>query len=225
VYTYYSYWGININEFINLSEFVLLFLSDVNIIIVFLIGFLIHQIFGTLTLNWADQKIKSKGDQDLDESIQQNYGDSLSINSAPIYDKMNQNIGKITAGSFFVLALFLTFFFWSNSLIFLYLSFGATIQSLFFTSVLLHISENIFVNVFISVISLSLVSFGLSFKDVKNVYSGDKCTLYINEEPVNNDKSVVYLGKTNEVSFIYNNKKGFAKAVPNNNVDFYKCYN
>lgn len=136
---YYGNWGIEIISYLDLSEIILSFLNDVDIIILFVFLMVFQMIAGFLTINAIDKRNENKRKAlELVSSAQPNLNQSENI---PVIQKrktvdetLDEAFKKYPAVLWIVGLLWIIvstgMFFWKMSLVWLYIDFIAFIQAL-----------------------------------------------------------------------------------------------
>ncbi|NMH24677.1 hypothetical protein [Flavobacterium solisilvae] len=202
-YIYYEYFGININEFISLSEFPLLFISEIKIYLIFT-GLLFAVLPFIYIRNYTQKKFGEK-----------NFTYSLTKTFTTIFILV------------FPVKIILILFTEKDILIIIDQCQKSLI--LFFVSILFVLKkEPIFLNklyLFFCVLSLFIFSVTKAYIDIEKIKRNKP---YYNIEFVfenkiyKTKKNYIFLGKTHENIFIYNLKNNYTEVYNLKEVKFFK---
>lgn len=187
-YIYYEYFGININEFISLSEFSLLFISEIKLYLIFIISLIIFLPFIFLK-NFA----------------QKNFGEK-------IFSFSLTKSFSIIFILVFPLRILRTIF-TENDLLIIIEKCQQDLIFLFVT-ILLVINNDIKVirklYLFFCTISLIIFSITKAYVDIEKIkrnLTNYEVEFNYENYHVKTEKDYIYVGKTHEYIFIFNNSK------------------
>ena len=192
-YIYYDYFGITINEFINLSEFTLLFISEIKLYLIFIVSLLIFLPF--IFIKRFLQK--EYGEKNFSFSLTKTFT-ILFILSFPL------RIAFTVLDESDILIIIEKC---EESLIF------------FFICVLLVIKKDIkFIgNLYLSICAISLLIFSVTkaYKDIEKIKRNQASHIIefnYENKTIKSGKDYLYLGKTHEYIFIYTLKNKYTEV-------------
>jgi len=203
---YYQYFGISILPYLSLSDVLLLFLNDLNTVLVILI-------IGTVHLMTSGEFIKSIGSR-FDYVILKLrwyyigfFGISCTVFSILLgMNKIDIEIWNIYLVIFLAIQ-FLTFAFMKKSV------------NYETSEIMVDYRANKLLILLITVVAIGMIPL-LALKDAQKVKeNGEKFVFYLmDEQKIANSKSTYYLGKAGEYHIFFDNKKNMSTIIRNKDV-------
>lgn len=228
LYIFYGHWNINIIDYLDLSEILLSFLNDLNILIVGLIFFLIHQILGVKLVETADKKLSGKIPIPSTNIVQNNADTPQQImthSAQPISDILKFIFEKKTL-LMWVIALILTIIFvllflWSNKMIWLYPAIFSILQFLmisFENSILASEKLSWQVSAILTFLAFTSCIAIYDIKEVKRKSVITTTTITVVNEIIVTTPYYYLLGKTQKFIYLSDNKKSKTLIIPVDNI-------
>lgn len=217
LYLFYGHWDIKIIDYLDLSEILLSFLNDINIIVFCLIIFLFHQLVGFIIIVTADKKLQGK--IPIPDS-----NDPTTHSKNPISDLIGAVEEHFPWISFLASIVATVFFGWKffNNFTFFWLYIG--IVSLL--QLLLRLLEKTLTKEYHSneiAILLTFLAFTycLATRDIKNVEHNlglNVTTIYTDNETITTTKNNILLGKSQKFIYLFDNKANCTRILPSDKI-------
>lgn len=231
LYLYYNHWNIKIIDFLDFSEILLSFLSDLNVILMFFFIYLIHFVFGERLVVFADKKVKGPLVEKPEETLnkidnviepEKNAAEITHLKISEMISKWtNNNKGWCSLISLLLGASLYLFFIRYNSFVSLYFSSFLILQFLlYFFDFIGAISDDVIYAAFILIFIGFTVSISLS-----EVYETERnskvtqTTIYIEGEKIITTPTNYQVGKTQNYIFLYNSQLKETQIIKLDKVD------
>jgi hypothetical protein len=217
LYLFYGHWDIKIIDYLDLSEILLSFLNDINIILVCLIVFLFHQIMGYLIVQVADKKLQGK-------ILIADSNDPTTHSKEPISDII-ETIYTHFPWIFFILSIVATVFFgwkfFNNFTIFWLYAGIVSLFQLLIKFLEKTITEEYFSNEIAILLTFLAFTYCLAWLEIKKVEQNlglSVTTIYTENETITTNKTNFLLGKTQKFIYVYDNKTNCTRILPTDKI-------
>jgi hypothetical protein len=217
LYLFYGHWDIKIIDYLDLSEILLSFLNDINIIVLCLIIFLFHQLAGFIIIDTADKKLQGKipiPDSD----------DPTTHSKNPISDLISAAYERFP-WIFVVLSIIVTVFFgWkffnTYSFFWLYMGIISLLKSLMelLEKTLTIENHSREIAILLSFLAFTYCLATLDIKNVEQNLEPNTTTIYTENETITTNKDNVVLGKSQKFIFLYNSKTNCTRILPSDKI-------
>lgn len=208
---FYSYWEINIIEYLNFSEIILSFLDDIKILILFFLTFLIHQLIGLKLIDSLESKSKVKSDNGNIDTLDK----PKSVTDSIVLGIENYSKFFITISFIAFMILFVIFIYY-HKIIILYFAFAALFQFIFLLIGTKDINISLVVT---SIISFLMFTCAIAYSHIKEVEnSSNEMTIALEDEKIVTSKTYYFLGKTENFMFLYDNLNKTSRIIPNEQI-------
>lgn len=214
-YWFFDFFGIKIQQYLGLDEVLILFLGElpfvIKLIIYSILYFVSLQLIFKIYCFFIDRKEKksTKTEHEINKSL-----DDF------VNDESNNNFMFYLSFSFNVICLLLFNYFHSEaSIIYLALMSGQTV--LILLEVLKVNLDRIFRDALLIFYCLSIMLYCKNKIDIDSILTQAKSTKYIinlKQEKICTSSNILYIGKTKEYLFLYNNFKKETRIVKNDDI-------
>ncbi|MFN6378241.1 MAG: hypothetical protein ACK4WD_03135 [Flavobacteriales bacterium] len=224
LFYYYNEWNINIIEYLEISEIVLSFLNDVNLMIFWLIIFLVQQIIASKLIDFADHKLATNmvGAQDaVGVEPYPNEMSKILDNKRPLSSLVEYIYHKKSLLFFSILVLFTSVcihqFFHTNKLFWLYFAVFSVFKLL--TAALDYlVSLKLQIIISISaIITMLMFTYGIAIYDIKKRKTSalfTETTVELNNRIITTSSTLILVGKTQKFIFFYDSVKRRSIVIP-----------
>ena len=217
LYLFYGHWGIRIIDYLDLSEILLSFLNDINIIVFCLIVFLFHQLAGYIIVDTADKKLEGK------ISIPDS-NDPTTNTKNPISDLV-ELIDERFPWIFFVVSIIATSFFgWKffNNFTFPWLYMGiVSLWQLLMRLLEKTLTEEHHSNEIAILLTFLAFTYCLAILDIKNIEQSSEhnvTTIYTDNETITTTENNILLGKSQKFTYLYDSKTNCTRILPSDKI-------
>ena len=220
LYLYYDHWDIKIIEYLDFSEILLSFLSDINIFVLGLIIYIFPRLFSLALINTFDKKQQATS-LDLNSKNQTNHSEKT-------FFDINEYLPYYSPWVFFIVSIILTvisswMFFNNFTLLWLYIGIPLLSYSLYNLLILLENllpMEDFLVGI---VIFPTIIAFTycLAFREIKTIEQniGQKITtIYTENETITTSKNNILLGKTQKFIYLFDNVTNCTRIIPSDKI-------
>lgn len=212
LYFFYGHWDINIINYLDFSEIILSFFNDLNMLFFFTILMFFQSIIGIGAVVAIDRQITKMQTKTLTtdqvQTDETTNPDNAFQGVIPVVEDTYQNhpIIGLTV-SLILTILFVILFLYQNQLKYLYFAFVFFIQLiLFFLEKFIGIRDDRLLFQLTFVITFVCFTSGVCRYEIK--YTGmnpKKVEMYTDKEIVMTSDTILFLGKTNNFYFFFNN--------------------
>lgn len=209
---YYGHWNINISQYLDFSEILLSFLQDINIIFFFVVILAAQSTFGYLAISSIDKKVS----HNLSQSGENKYKGLVEL--------LEENFEKHKTGGLIVMVILTLIFgvlFWCfMNLTLLYLTFLGFVQLIaFFIDRFLSKNENVVnpVTFIIVFLGFTLCISKYEMNQTEKHFIQYEFTI-TDESTISTDSQLIFIGKTNNYVFLYDQKNCNSKVIKTENI-------
>jgi hypothetical protein len=215
LHLYYKNWDIKISDYLDISEIMLSFLNDSNIILFFIFIMLAQMTIGIIIIAFIDRKIKNvtEGENKIEVTADDKGFEGI----LPLFDKSFEENSKPIIIVFSILsAISIILFFIFYKLTFLYFSFILFSQLLILILYYLFGIKN---DKKLMQISFVIIIFGFSYSLSKYDINETNCdktkvVLYIeNDKRITSSDNFIFLGKTKNYFFFFDKCKNKSHII------------
>ncbi len=247
LWVYYGHWNISIVNYLNFSEIILSFLSNLNILIFFLILLLLQTTLGVALIVFMDkqankplhitQAFQTKETIPLSQQSHQNeiiepinkkkqnrfrkIMDSINKGGSELEHGFKNHQFKVTLLLLCPVVLFLGLFLVFVKLIFLYFGFACFVQFLIiFIHKIIGIKDVKIVLLISSIITISCFTLCLTWNEIKQTELNPVKIELLgnNNQTFSSNKNIIFLGKTNDFYFFYDTSKSQSIMITSNTI-------
>jgi hypothetical protein len=214
LYIFYGHWNIKIIDYLDFGEIILSFLNDLNIIILFTVIFLFHQLLGGKAFEFADAKLKGK------LAIPDSSNPTI-LSQQPISDIMNFVFAKkmwiVLLELLVFTIIFSGLFFYTNNRFWLYMamaSFFPLLYIFFDTTMLAAKNLSELIALILTFISFTICLAIYDIKEIPKIALNNIMTIQTDNETVTTSTTNFLLGKTHDFIYLYDNLTNCTRIIP-----------
>lgn len=235
LYLYYNHWDINIAHYLDFSEIILSFLNDINTMLFFIVVMVVQATLGVAAINSIDRKVKksevarAEAEVTNDESTAiESVGDNNNRVENDNFPGVMAIVDEIFTGKVGLIiclctsALFTILFLCFSNITFLYLTFIFFLQLvLYFLDDIIGIKdETVMVQTAIATILIGFTLCTAKYQAVQTETTTKRYVFYKSDkEIITTNKTLLYLGKTNNYYFYYDEVKKVSFILPSGSID------
>lgn len=236
LYLYYNHWDINITHYLDFSEIILSFLNDINTMLFFIVIMIVQATLGIVAINSIDRKVKNSESSakievannesvDLVNDDKKNHVILDNNNNFPGIIAIVDEIFKGKIGLIICLCtsiLFTILFLCFSNITFLYLTFICFLQLVvYFLDDIMGIKdENVMVQTAIAAVLIGFTLASAKYQAVQTETSTKRYIFYKNDkEIIMTNNTFLYLGKTNNYYFYYDEARKVSLILPSGSID------
>lgn len=214
LYIYYQHWNIPIIEYLGISEITLLFLSDVHIILAFIVIFMFPFVIGITIIKYVEERDAERRLRAAGDTVPS--AEQISANIS--HDPFNGVKGGLSISCLIIAVIFISLFFCFNKIWLLYFATMSFMQfALIFSDFLFEPNDKLSIQVTFITTATAFSILVARYDICKTELNPDKLSITIITETGMNvtSNSLIYVGKTNNYVFLYDSLNKTSRTIKN----------